>query len=79
MRQFYIVGRALPKVDGTDEEKNPQLYRMRMFARDAVLARSKFWYHMKRQHKIRKIQGEIVSTSEVSQLTRSLTNLRLDL
>merc|ERR1712228_1031858 len=64
-RQFYIVGRALPKVDGTDEEKNPQLYRMRMFARDAVLARSKFWYHMKRQHKIRRIQGEIVNTSEI--------------
>merc|ERR1712228_192739 len=64
-RQFYIVGRALPKVNGTDEEKNPQLYRMRMFARDAVLARSKFWYHMKRQHKIRRIQGEIVNTSEI--------------
>jgi large subunit ribosomal protein L18Ae len=38
---------------------------MRVFARDAVLARSKFWYHMKRQHKVRKIQGEIVSTSEI--------------
>ena len=38
---------------------------MRVFARDPVLARSKFWYHMKRQHKVRKIQGEIVSTSEI--------------
>ena len=38
---------------------------MRVFARDAVLARSKFWYHMKRQHKVRKVQGEIVSTSEI--------------
>jgi len=38
---------------------------MRVFAPDAVLARSKFWYHMKRQHKVRKIQGEIVSTSEI--------------
>ena len=38
---------------------------MRVFERDAVLARSKFWYHMKRQHKVRKIQGEIVSTSEI--------------
>ena len=40
---------------------------MRIFARDAVLARSKFWYHCKRQHKIRRIQGEIVNTSEVSE------------
>ena len=38
---------------------------MRVFARDAVLARSKFWYHMKRQHKVRKVQGEIVSTSQI--------------
>lgn len=64
MKQFYIVGRALPDED----EPHPQLYRMRIFARDVVLARSKFWYHMKRQHKVRKIQGEIVSSSEVSQL-----------
>ena len=38
---------------------------MRVFQRDAVLARSKFWYFMKRQHKVRKIQGEIISTSEI--------------
>jgi len=55
------VGRALP----TEETPNPPLYRMRVFQRDAVLARSKFWYHMKRQHKVRKIQGEIISTSEI--------------
>merc|ERR1712083_677503 len=61
VRQFYVVGRAL----ATEDEPNPQLYRMRIFARDAVLARSKFWYHMKRQHKIRRIQGEIVNTSEI--------------
>lgn len=48
---FYVVGRALP----TEETPNPPLYRIRLFARDAVLARSKFWYHMKRQHKVRKI------------------------
>lgn len=38
---------------------------MRVFARDAVLARSKYWYHMKRQHKVRKVQGEIIQTSEI--------------
>ena len=61
LRQFYIVGRKLPSA----ENENPPLYRMRVFHRDAVLARSKFWYHMKRQHKVRKIQGEIISTSEI--------------
>merc|ERR1711971_610423 len=61
LRQFYIVGRAL----ATEGSPDPTLYRMRVFARDAVLARSKFWYFMKRQHKVRKCQGEVVSTSEI--------------
>ena len=61
LRQFYVVGRALP----SDSNENPELFRMRVFARDAVLARSKFWYQMKRQHKVRKIQGEIISTTEI--------------
>jgi large subunit ribosomal protein L18Ae len=62
VRQFQIVGRALP----SEKVPEPPLYRMIVFARDAVLARSKYWYHMKRQHKVRKVQGEIISTSEVS-------------
>ena len=49
----------------SESNPNPTLYRIRVFERDAVLARSKFWYHMKRQHKVRKIQGEIISTSEI--------------
>ena len=49
---------------------------MRLFARDQVLARSKFWYHMKRQHKIRKIQGEIIQTSEVSNATLLILSIR---
>jgi len=61
LRQFFVIGRAL----ATEEKPDPTLYRMRVFARDAVLARSKFWYFMKRQHKVRKIQGEIISTSEI--------------
>merc|ERR1712051_1034213 len=60
-RQFFIVGRGLP----SEDNPNPKHYRMRVFSRDPVLARSKFWYHMKRQHKVRKIQGEIISTSEI--------------
>ncbi len=38
---------------------------MRVFGMNKVLAKSKFWYHMKRQHKVRKIDGEIVSIAEV--------------
>lgn len=56
-----MIGRGLP----SEKIPNPTLYRMRVFATNPVLAKSKFWYHMKRQHKVRKVQGEIVSVQEV--------------
>ena len=61
VKQYFVVGRGLP----SEKDPNPTLYRMRVFGRNAVLAKSKFWYHMKRQHKVRKIQGEVVSVNEV--------------
>merc|ERR1719310_1422400 len=61
LKQYYIVGRRLP----SEKVPEPTLYRLRIFAPTEVHARSKFWYHMKRQHKVRRIQGEIVSTSEI--------------
>ncbi len=50
---------------------------MRVFAKNPVLAKSKFWYHMKRQHKVRKVQGEIVSVQEVilDQLSKLLLTI----
>jgi large subunit ribosomal protein L18Ae len=61
VRQFFVIGRGLP----SEKSPNPTLYRMRVFAKNPVLAKSKFWYHMKRQHKVRKVQGEIVSVQEI--------------
>ncbi|CDW85272.1 ribosomal protein l18a [Stylonychia lemnae] len=66
VRQFFVIGRGL----ASEKTPNPTLYRMRVFAKNSVLAKSKFWYHMKRQHKVRKIQGEIVSVSEVTNTSK---------
>lgn len=38
---------------------------MRVFAKNTVIARSKFWYQMKRQNKIRATHGEIISVNEI--------------
>jgi len=61
IRQFWVVGRESP----SEENKDPTCYRIRVFAKNTVIARSKFWYEMKRQNKVRKCQGEIVSVSEI--------------
>ena len=73
MKEYFVIGRALP----TEKNPNPTLYRMRVFGKNTVLAKSKFWYHMKRQHKVRKIQGEIVNVSEVSRSVGLDINNRL--
>merc|ERR1712147_153516 len=61
IRQYWVVGRKTP----TAEDSDPTCYRIRVFAKNAVIARSHFWYEMKRQNKVRKCQGEIVNVSEI--------------
>ena len=71
IRQFWVVGRKLP----SEAEPEPTCYRIRVFAKNSVLARSQFWYEMKRQNKVRKCQGEIVSVSEIFERnTNSIKN-----
>jgi len=65
VRQYWVVGRETPSADTPD----PTCFRIRVFAKNAVLARSRFWYEMKRQNKVRKCQGEIVSVSEIFERT----------
>jgi large subunit ribosomal protein L18Ae len=38
---------------------------MRIFARNHLYAKSRFWYFMKRQNNTRNIQGEIISVNEL--------------
>merc|ERR1712127_315688 len=61
IKQYWVTGRQLP----SESNQDPTCYRIRVFAKNTVIARSKFWYEMKRQNKVRKCQGEIVSVSEI--------------
>eukprot|EP00345_Euplotes_harpa_P001538 CAMPEP_0168323612 /NCGR_PEP_ID=MMETSP0213-20121227/3582_1 /TAXON_ID=151035 /ORGANISM="Euplotes harpa, Strain FSP1.4" /LENGTH=187 /DNA_ID=CAMNT_0008325711 /DNA_START=31 /DNA_END=594 /DNA_ORIENTATION=+ len=61
IKQFLITGRKLP----TKNEPNPGIYKMRVFAKNEILAKSKFWYFLKRQKKVKKANGEILAVSEI--------------
>ena len=56
------MGRRIPN----ERDRNPPLYRMRIFAPDAVCARSRFWYFIKRLKKVKKTSGEICFCGIVS-------------
>ena len=61
LKEFEIIGRALP----TEKNSSPPLYKMRIFAPDEVIGKSKYWYFVSRLKKIKKSTGEIVSCRRV--------------
>merc|ERR1711981_56263 len=60
-REFRVIGRKLPTAD----EPETPLYRMRIFAPDPVVAKSRFWYFLRQMRKFKKTSGEIVSVEEI--------------
>ena len=59
--EFQVVGRKVP----TEQDPNPKIYRMKIFAKSAILARSRFWHFIKATKKVKSTKGEILSCNEV--------------
>ncbi|CAO3611482.1 60S ribosomal protein L18ae [Cunninghamella echinulata] len=59
--EYQVVGRKLP----SEQDRTPKLYRMRIFAPNDVVAKSRFWYFLKKLRKVKKAAGEIVSVNEI--------------
>lgn len=62
LTEYQVIGRHLP----TETNPTPKLYRMRIFATNTVVAKSRFWYFLMKLRKVKKANGEIVSLNEVS-------------
>ncbi len=62
-KEYRVIGRKLP----TESEPETPLFRMRIFAPDAVVAKSRFWYFLRQLRKFKKTTGEIVSVEEVTE------------
>jgi large subunit ribosomal protein L18Ae len=43
LREYQVVGRHLP----TELDPTPKIYRMRIFAPNEVVAKSRFWYFLR--------------------------------
>mmetsp|Transcript_97963 Transcript_97963/g.211140 ORF Transcript_97963/g.211140 Transcript_97963/m.211140 type:complete len:175 (+) Transcript_97963:73-597(+) len=63
MKLFQVVGRKAP----TPTDPNPSAYRMKLFAANEVLARSRFWYFMHQMRKMKKTTGEILDVNEITE------------
>jgi len=60
-QEYQIIGRHLP----SEAKPDPKIYRMRIFAPNEVVAKSRFWYFLGKLRKIKKANGEIVSVNQV--------------
>ncbi|ESZ99063.1 60S ribosomal protein L20 [Sclerotinia borealis F-4128] len=63
LREYQVIGRHLP----SEANPAPKLYRMRIFAPNTVVAKSRFWYFLMKLRKVKKANGEIVSLNEITE------------
>lgn len=63
LNEYQVIGRHLP----TEANPAPKLYRMRIFAPNVVVAKSRFWYFLTKLRKVKKANGEIVSINIINE------------
>ncbi|KAI5864932.1 60S ribosomal protein L20 [Durotheca rogersii] len=61
LQEYQVIGRHLP----SETNPTPKLYRMRIFAPNDVVAKSRFWYFLTKLKKVKKANGEIVSLNKI--------------
>eukprot|EP00882_Tetradesmus_deserticola_P000165 GHRQ01000186.1.p1 GENE.GHRQ01000186.1~~GHRQ01000186.1.p1 ORF type:complete len:183 (+),score=80.72 GHRQ01000186.1:35-583(+) len=59
--QYQVVGRHLP----SEQDPTPTVYRMKVWAKDAVRAKSKFWYFLRKLRRVKKANGQIIAANEI--------------
>ncbi|KAK0521027.1 60S ribosomal protein L20B [Tilletia horrida] len=60
---YLVIGRHLP----TERDPEPTLYRMRIFAPNTTVAKSRFWYFVRQLRKMKKATGEIVAIHAIQE------------
>ena len=63
--QYQVVGRFVPNEKYGEGHAQCKVYRMKLFAKNKVVARSRFWYFMGRLCRVKKANGQIISVSQV--------------
>ena len=71
IRQYQVVGRQTP----TATNPEPQIYRMRIFAKSPVQARSRFWYFLHQYRHMKKTTGDVLSVTEIREKNPNITKV----
>jgi large subunit ribosomal protein L18Ae len=60
--EYVVVGREKP----SPKDPNPKIYRMRIFAKNDVVAKARFWHFLRTLRKIKHTHGELLGIWKVS-------------
>jgi len=71
IRHYQVIGRKTP----TENNPEPQIYRMKIFAKSQVQAKSRFWYFLHQYRKMKKTTGDILSVSEIVEKNPNIVNV----
>merc|ERR1712228_396 len=63
--QYMVAGRYVPNAKYTADSAQCKVYRMKLFAKNKVVARSRFWYFMGRLCRVKKANGQILSVNQI--------------
>eukprot|EP00184_Porphyridium_aerugineum_P004110 CAMPEP_0184693266 /NCGR_PEP_ID=MMETSP0313-20130426/1530_1 /TAXON_ID=2792 /ORGANISM="Porphyridium aerugineum, Strain SAG 1380-2" /LENGTH=185 /DNA_ID=CAMNT_0027151299 /DNA_START=93 /DNA_END=650 /DNA_ORIENTATION=- len=61
LHEYVVVGRKQP----SETDPTPPVYKMRIFAPNNVVAKSRFWYYLRQLRKMKKASGEILAVHEI--------------
>ncbi len=77
-KYYEVIGRQKPeallkklkkkgnfKEEDAKDAEEPKIYRMKIFAPNTVVARSRFWYFLSKLKKIKRANGEIIAVNEI--------------
>mmetsp|Transcript_41224 Transcript_41224/g.96923 ORF Transcript_41224/g.96923 Transcript_41224/m.96923 type:complete len:179 (-) Transcript_41224:800-1336(-) len=70
LHQYYVIGRQWPD----KRNSNPNILFMKVFASNKIIAKSRFWYFLKKTQKIKKTKGEVISVEKI--LTRKNNHVK---
>lgn len=65
LQQYHVVGRMIPGKGGSSADEETTVYRMRIFAPNEVVAKSRFWYFLKKLKRVKKANGEILAVNVI--------------
>merc|ERR1712023_476658 len=67
-----VVGRFVPNEKYSEDSAQCKVYRMNLFAKNKVVARSRFWYFMGRLCRVKKANGQIISVNQIYEKSPSV-------